>query len=334
MVMSIEEGHTMIPRLQLTESLEKTFRAQRAALIWELHERFGVLNQQQCEDLVQFAFQQALIELKRNDFELKHTWRAWLQRVAINAALSHLRRVEELSLNALTATSADDDSSEPRPQPIADRAALTPSQLLEVAERGERRRTLVSDLLRDYMKHVERYRMWVQAEVFERSLRGQTAARIATEMPLHPQRVYEQRARAFEWLRSQCDERDRRGSILASAFQPTQACGSELQSPQRPRRMGDVIRWAVDTVGALCPSPERLAARGPDVDYHLRLARWASDDTSAPALTGAGPSQSANSPLSAAALSAASQSPAAQSPAAQSRAGCRHCHLTLAKVAD
>ncbi len=296
----------MTAQSQLKESLEKTFRTQRASLIWELRARFEVLNEQHCEDLVQFAFQQALPQLALGTFVLTHTWRAWLQRVAINAALSHLRRMEELSLNALTGAPADDDGSEPGPQPIADRVALTPSQLLEVAERGERRRTLVSDLLRDYVQHVERYQSWTQAEVFERSLRGQAVARVAKEMRLPAQLVYGHRARAFDWWRSRCDERDCRGSILASAFQPTQARDLDSQSPQRPRRMSDVIRWAVDTVGALCPSPERLAARGPDVEYHVRAARRASDDSSANVPT-------ANTP---------------------SAAGCRHCRLTLENLAN
>lgn len=57
----------MTEQSQLTESLETTFRTQRASLIWELRARFEVLNEQQCEDLVQFAFQQALTQLSLGD---------------------------------------------------------------------------------------------------------------------------------------------------------------------------------------------------------------------------------------------------------------------------
>jgi hypothetical protein len=173
--------------------------------------------------------------------------------------------------------------------------------LLAADERGERRRLLVSDLLRDYIQHVETYQMWLQAEVFERSLRGQKVARIAAEMQLEPQKVYQNRARAFQWLRTQCEQRDSRGSILASAFEPRPVGESDGKSHFHPRQMVDVIRWAVDTVGALCPSPSRLAAGGPDIDYHLRSARWAEE-------------HQASDP--------------------QGAPGCRHCRATLADAAD
>lgn len=290
----------MIPPALLRETLETTYRAQYSSLVWGLRARFDVLTEPECEDLVQFAFLQATKMLSRPDFQVTHTWKAWLQRVAINAALSYLRRLEERSLDSLAAESADGDGSEPGSQPISDRGALTPSQMLAVAERGERRRLLVSDLLRDYIRHVETYQMWTQAEVFERSLRGQNVAQISAEMRLNPQRTYEYRARAFQWLRTQCEQRDARGSILASAFEPTPARESDDKSHLHPRRMADVIRWAVDTVGALCPSPSRLAAAGPEIDYHVRSSRWVEER---------------------------------HSNQAQAAPGCRHCRAALADAA-
>jgi DNA-directed RNA polymerase specialized sigma24 family protein len=272
----------------LQETLETTFREQRLQLIWMLRTRYEVLTDAECEDFTQFAFMQAMRMLKKPDFALTTTWKPWLRSVAIHAALSHLRRHEERSLEALAAESVADGSSESGPQAISDRGALTPSQLLELAERGERRRRLVSDLLSDYRRHVETYQMWTQAEIFERSLRGQDVPLIAKEMRLVPQRIYEHRFRAFAWLRTQCDERDSRGSILASAFQPTPAREPATESPYQPRRMVDVIRWAVDTVGALCPSPARLAVGGSDVDYHHRSARWVADRASVDPLSAPG----------------------------------------------
>ena len=256
----------------LLDELEATFRAQRSSLVGWLRRQFDVLSEPECEDVVQFAFLQAIKAIEGGDFHLTHTWMAWLRQVARNAAISYLRGMEEQSLDALAAGHGSEDRSERRSIPLSDHGALTPSQYLAKAERGERRRLLVSDLLRSYVAHVEQYGMWVQAEVFERSLRGQKPAQMALEMELPPARVYEHRARAFEWLRGKIHQQDSRGSILASAFQPAAAVESDSRSEAAPRHITDVVQWAINTVGALCPSPARLRAAGPDVAYHVRFA--------------------------------------------------------------
>lgn len=260
----------------LRQSLETTYRQQSGSLIRSLGVQFTALTEAECEDLVQFAFMQALKMLAVPDFSLKNTWYAWLKRVAINAAFSFLRRVEAWSLEELAASGDDADGSDQSSLPIADRRGLTPSQILAVEERSERRRALVSDLLRDYVRYVEKNRMWTQSEVFERSLRGQDAAGMAADMRIKAQRVYEHRARAFQWIREQVDQRDARGSVLASVFGGASAERVAAAS-DTPRRLVDVVHWSIDQVGALCPDAARLQANGPDVQYHVHSARWYHD---------------------------------------------------------
>lgn len=261
----------------MRRALETTYQQQRDMLVRLLGLQFTALNEAECEDLVQFAFLRALEQLADPGFSLEHTWAAWLKRVAVNAAISFVRRVEAWSLEALAAGGGDGDGSDQSSLPITDRGMLTPSQILAADERSERRRMLVSDLLRDYVCYVEKNRMWTQREVFERSLRGQDAAGIARDMGLPPQRAYEHRARAFQWIREQVDQRDSRGSVLASVFGGASSERTATASAS-PRRLTDVVRWAVDQVGALCPSESRLSADGPDVQYHVRAARWYHDD--------------------------------------------------------
>ena len=299
----------------LRDELETTYRAERERLARELGWLFPSLNADECEDLVQLAFMQALQELAKPDFELRGPakatgtdrpersqsplssavrWLPWLRTVSRYRAIDFLRHREQWSLDALLRNvPADSDSSSPAWHP-AD-PALTPSSVLRQDEQAERRRVLVSDILAAYVQHVERYGMHVQREVFERSLRGQEPAQAAREMELTVQRVYEQRSKAFAWVRAEVQRRDTRGSILASVFGDRPAAGDSPQIP--PRRLHDLIHLAVDQVGALCPSDRRLdeyraharltapqrearrdAAIPADIRYHIVEARWHLDE--------------------------------------------------------
>lgn len=261
------------------DDLEATYVAERERLVQQLKRMFPSLTIHECEDLVQLAFVAALLECGKPDFELRQSWLAWLRAVARFRALDYLREREACSLDAMLRHTASDGDSQAAPfdpkQP-----GLTPSQVLQQAERGQRRRVLVSDLLADYVRHVERYDMSLQREVFERSLRGQSPADAAADMRLPRQQVYDHRSRAFDWIRRQVAERDAQGSVLATLLSP--AAPAEDDDQSRPHRLPDVLRLAIDELGALCPSDTRLVTYRdrPDADdvaevrYHIHHSRW------------------------------------------------------------
>jgi DNA-directed RNA polymerase specialized sigma24 family protein len=263
------------------DELEAAYRADGERLVGELGRLFPSLQLAECEDLVQMAFIHALQELAKPGFVLQHRWHAWLSKVAQYRAIDYLRKREEWSLDALLrAEGSGGDSDGPGLQPPD--PGLTPSQVLQQAERAEGRRVLVSDILAAYVQHVERYGMHVQREVLERSLRGQDPSDAARDMGRPRQQVYDHRSRAFEWIRAEVQRRDPHGSILATVFgnRPTT---TESETPAvPPRRLHDLIHLAVDELGALCPSDTRWAQfraapdspEMSDIRYHLYSARW------------------------------------------------------------
>lgn len=276
------------------ELLEAVYRAERERLVHTLAKLFPSLGIDQCEDLVQYAFVQELSRFQQATGASPKNWFAWLRTVAVNDARDFLKRRERISLDALVGPpGAGGDSDQPGWQPSD--GALTPSAVLQQGERAERRRVLVSDILAAYVQHVERYGMHVQREVFERSLRGQPPGNVANEMGLSAQRVYEHRSKAFGWIQAQVQQRDERGSILATVFgdRPASAEAARIH----PRRLHDLIFQAVDQQGALCPSDQRLEeyrsastsgsltdtgclqAEGlADIDYHITQSQWYLDD--------------------------------------------------------
>jgi DNA-directed RNA polymerase specialized sigma24 family protein len=276
------------------ELLEAVYRAERERLVHTLAKLFPSLGIDQCEDLVQYAFVQELSRIQQTTGDSPTNWFAWLRTVTINDARDFLKRRERISLDALAGPPATGgDSDQPGWQP-SDRA-LTPSAVLQQGEQAERRRVLVSDILAAYVQHVERYGMYVQREVFERSLRGQPPGNVASEMRLSAQRVYEHRSKAFGWIQAEVQRRDERGSILATVFgdRPASAEAASIH----PRRLHDLIFQAVDQQGALCPSDQRLEeyrsactsgsltdtdclqAEGlADIDYHITQSQWYLDD--------------------------------------------------------
>lgn len=260
------------------DELEAAYVAERERVIRELNRLYRSLTHDDCEDLVQLAFFHALQECQKPGFALQQTWLAWLRTVARNRTLDYLRRREAWSLDALLRNATSGDGSDAAFEPP--QRGLTPSQVLQQAERGERRRVLVSDLLADYVAHVEKYDMRLQREVFERSLRGQKPAEIAAEMSLPPQRIFDHRSRAFEWIRQQVAQRDVHGSVLATVFGPS--AEPRAAADVASHRLPDVLRLAVDELGALCPSAARWAdyETNPaaddvsDIRYHIHESRW------------------------------------------------------------
>ncbi|MBI2479208.1 MAG: sigma-70 family RNA polymerase sigma factor [Planctomycetia bacterium] len=259
--------------------LEATYRAERDRLTRGSKTLFPSLTWDECEDLVQLAFVHALQECDKPDFTLQHSWLAWLRAVARFRAIDYLRRREEWSLDVLQCNASSGEGSDTALFDPPFRGQ-TPSEVLQQAERADRRRVLVSDLLADYVRHVEQYDMTLQREVFERSLRGQAAADIATEMKLKPQNVYDHRSRAFEWIRRQVAERDVHGSVLATVFRSSAAsCPAYAVTPYR---LPDVLRLALDELGAICTGEARWtkyqaapdSADVSDIRYHVHDCRW------------------------------------------------------------
>ena len=253
--------------MSLRDSLETTFRTESDGVIERLSRRFRSLNRHQCEDLVSLAFTQALEACDKPGFQLQNSWLAWLQTCAKNRALDFLRRHEEQSLDAMLSAGA----LSPRLH------ELTPSRVLMQEEANSRRKVILSDLLRDYVKYTEQRGMFEQRQVFERILRGQQPGEIATEMALKPQSIYDHRRRAFERIREQVAQPDVHGSVLG--------LGDNVMAPNAlmvPDRLSGILQLVIDELGALCPSEAQLQAYQvaptsddvADVRYHVEEARW------------------------------------------------------------
>lgn len=268
------------------QTFEAFVGAETRNLVDWLKRTFPRLDLAECEDLVQLAVQQTWEKLCHEpEFSPKEGWQAWLRSVARYRALDFLRRCEALSLEAFAKHDHDTSSGLGKWEPA--HPGLSPSAVLRQQEHGQRRQTLLSDVLGDYCRHCEKYGTYTQREVFERSVRGQKSQEIAREMGLAEQRVHEHRSRAFQRIRQDIAHRDPNHSVLSSLFGirrdrrsvPHEVAGLHAQT------FSDLVRFVVDEVGALCPSEERLtdfvqdpnAANLADVRYHVTKAHWYAD---------------------------------------------------------
>jgi DNA-directed RNA polymerase specialized sigma24 family protein len=168
-------------------------------------------------------------------------------------------------------------------EPVA--SSLSPSTVLGEAQEHQRRIELLSDLLRGFCRWCESRRAGGQMkEVYERRLRGQEPSAIAQELRLPVNTVHQYLSRARAWLQEQVAQRDPRHSV----FGPVLGQGNQTNSPSKgASSFAEVLRLAVEEIGALCPSPERLQAhcqgkdQAPDIDYHLKHCRLCQVDRQA-----------------------------------------------------
>lgn len=208
------------------------------------------------EDLAHVVFMESLRETRKPDFESIRCWEAWLRQIARNVAIDYLRkRYEAVSFDALACREMEESSAWEPPD-----TGPTPSQVLSEMERGERQKRLMSEILQEYVQQCERTRGHSQKEVYERTLRGESPAKIAPAMGISVNGVYQHLRNA----RSNVIERVKSKDVNKSVFETI--LGDRPDAPPRPpeddrqKSFVALLRWLVEELGAMCPSSERLEA--------------------------------------------------------------------------
>jgi DNA-directed RNA polymerase specialized sigma24 family protein len=265
----------------------------------------------EAEDVAQDTVVNALEFLRKKKVFKPDDWNAWLRKVAGNRALDRLRRTELLLFEGL---SRDDQKS---PDPTD--SSPSPGTAAEERERRGRQGKMLSDVLQEWCRNCEKSVTGLKhKECYERLLRGQKFEEIEKGMkdqrgmPVSRNTLYQWRNRAFEAIH----ERIRKADVNQSVFLTMLGRGSDVdgagskdqdrsaESPARQcrdadssaptnrpspkqgvampeiRRFGDIVRWVIEEMGALCPSLERLKeyAKRPeapefsDILYHVEEA--------------------------------------------------------------
>lgn len=282
------------------------YRDQFEELCKVLHRKFERLDDAACADLVQLATMETLGKIRRENFQPEKDWRSWLLWLSANRARDYLRQVVEVA--SLDALAANDDGSCLGWQ-LAD-AGSPPSQVLAEAERRGRQGLTLSQILAEFSRWCEsRSDGHKMKEFYERSLRGQKAADIAASKNVPRGTVKVTLNRARDWVLDRIRQADVHRSVFATlhrrkpeegaapslvgeVFQLDPKLGSTSGQPDGPSRshnppairnfptlttFEDVVRWAIDELGAMCPSPARLqeciqttdAVQFSDIRFHV-----------------------------------------------------------------
>lgn len=173
----------------------------------------------EAEDILQDAITETLHRVRTEGFRPQAGWYAYLRWLAKQRALDRLRCCERRVFHRLSLGSPAEDSDcatareDWRHGPVDPRPV--PSQSLEEAERRGRQGLLLSNVLQQFChwceSRPERGRI---KEAYERSLRGQPPAQIATAMGLAPAEVYTLLNQARNWV----VERIRQTDVDRSVF--------------------------------------------------------------------------------------------------------------------
>ncbi len=271
-----------------------------------LHRKFPRLDDSTCADLAQVAAKETLHKIRDENFQPKKDWWTWLLWLASHRALDYLRQFEIVAFESLAAGRGESNTSVWQPPD----PGSPPSQVLAEAERRGRQGLTLSEILAEFCRWRESlpdgYKM---KEIYERSLRGQKTADIAVATGELPGTVDVTITRARKWILARTRQADVHRSIFLTLHRrkpekgavppivgpasqpdpngesvPSQPGKADLRpGPQAIGNLptltslGDVVRWAIDELGAMCPSLERLEnyRRQPnsgdlsDVRYHV-----------------------------------------------------------------
>ena len=238
--------------------------------------RYRRLSDADREDLVQEVCTGVATLLARNPgFVPEHGWKTYLTRAAINAAIARLRELERNWFQSL-AVGADESA----PPAIAS-AMLNSSAIADEADRRGRQTLLLSDILREYVARCEQKQMQTQKEIYERSLRGQEPTRIAADMGVSEDSVYQAKKRARDWVMDRIQQADVDRTVFQTFLRPHRDIPAATHLPDHvPKNFHEVLQRVVDEAGALCPSDGRLSlyhaspddAELRDVRYHVATA--------------------------------------------------------------
>ena len=209
------------------------------------------------------------------DFVPEYGWKTYLTRAAINAAIARLRELERNWFQSL-ATGADESAV-----PAIASAMPSSSAIADESDRRDRQSLLLSDILREYVSRCEEQKMHTQKEIYERSLRGQKPTRIADEMGVSEDNIYQAKKRARDWVMDRIQAADVNRTVFQTFLRPHRDIPAATHLPDHvPCNFSEVLHRVVHEAGALCPSDGRLAryhvtpnaAELRDVRYHLEEA--------------------------------------------------------------
>ena len=238
--------------------------------------RYRRLSDADREDLVQEVCMGVTTLLARNPgFVPEHGWKTYLTRAAINATIVRLRELERNWFQSLA-----DGSGEPAGPAIAC-AMPGSSAIADESDRRGRQTLLLSDILREYVARCEEKNMQTQKEIYERRLRGQEPAQIATQMDVSEDNVYQHLKRARDWVMDRIQQADVHRTVFQTFLRPHRDIPAATHLPDHvPKNFHEVLQRVVHEAGALCPSDARLTlyraspdeAELRDVRYHVEVA--------------------------------------------------------------
>ena len=238
--------------------------------------KFGRLPEADREDIVQAVCMGVWKLLSVTpDFVPDSPWTTYLARAAINAALGQLKRAERGWFQSLA-----DESAVPE---IAS-AMPSPSAIADESDRRGRQTLLLSDILREYVCRCEEKKMQTQKEIYERRLRGQEPAQIATQMGVSEDNVYQHLKRARDWVLDRIQQADVARSVFQTFLRPRRETPVTSGLPDHvPHNFSEVLHRVVHEAGALCPSDERLTLylASPD-ETELRDVRYHVEEAGCP----------------------------------------------------
>jgi len=269
----------------------------------------------QVEDIVQTVLAEALSKQPSQAWTPEQL-AGWLRVAAKHRALDLLRAAERRLLVRLSQLGRQ-DSQQSAWEP-ADQRPSPSSQFAQQQRRG-RQALLLSEVLQEFCRWCEgRPDGPKMKQIYERSLRGQKPQQIAAAVGVTRASVDTTLSRARQWVLRRVRQADvdrsvfltlhrcapadaaaeaeagsvpdkkRQGQAAQAARQadreqssgsPAEIAAHDVPLPQL-HCFGDVVRWVIDELGAMCPSGERLAAyladplsaEHADVRYHLQEA--------------------------------------------------------------
>jgi len=239
----------------------------RGPLCHYLRRKFPRLADQ-AEDILHTVVAEALAQSRTRPWTAEELAR-WLRVAASHRALDGLRSIERSVLLQLSGLESDQAPWEP-----ADKRA-SPSAELAEHQRRARQGLMLSDVLVAFCRWCEsRPEGLKMKEAYERSLRGQRPADIAAATGMSRASVDTSLSRARQWVLQRVRQADVDQSVFLTLHRrlplPALPSRSESLPPSRapgvpaalPRlhSFADVVRWVIEELGAMCPSPERLAA--------------------------------------------------------------------------
>jgi len=203
---------------RLEAELAEVLRTHRNHLRRFLQHGFRRLADE-ADDILQDVFAETVRRVRAERFCPRIGWVGWLRMVARHRAIDRLRQLERRVLERLASGGRPEiagrtSGARPGDDHPADQAPGPKTQLAE-AERRRRQGILLSNVLEQFCRWCEGSgRRLPMKEAYERSLRGQQPAEIATAMGISANEVYNLLNRARHWV----FERIRQADVDRSVF--------------------------------------------------------------------------------------------------------------------